>query len=61
MIYFEWDEWKAAENLRVHGVDFSDARLVFAILTASQKKIPLWTESSDGGLLGPRWGYPYCS
>ncbi len=29
MIYFEWDEWKAAENLRLHGVDFSDARLVF--------------------------------
>jgi uncharacterized DUF497 family protein len=29
MIYFEWDDWKAAENLRNHGVDFSDARTVF--------------------------------
>lgn len=25
---FEWDEWKAAENLRKHGVDFADAALV---------------------------------
>ena len=29
MIYFEWDEEKAAENLRRHGVDFRNARLVF--------------------------------
>jgi uncharacterized DUF497 family protein len=29
MIYFEWDDWKAAENLREHGIDFSDARAVF--------------------------------
>lgn len=25
---FEWDERKAAENLRKHGVDFADAALV---------------------------------
>jgi uncharacterized DUF497 family protein len=29
MIHFEWDPWKAAENLRDHGIDFSDARAVF--------------------------------
>jgi uncharacterized DUF497 family protein len=27
-VEFEWDEWKAAENLRKHGVDFADAALV---------------------------------
>ncbi len=26
---FEWDDAKAEENLRKHGVDFRDARLVF--------------------------------
>ena len=29
MIYFEWDEKKAARNLRVHRIDFEDASLVF--------------------------------
>jgi uncharacterized DUF497 family protein len=29
MIHFSWDDWKAAENLREHGIDFSDARAVF--------------------------------
>jgi uncharacterized DUF497 family protein len=27
-VEFEWDERKAAENLRKHGVDFADAALV---------------------------------
>jgi hypothetical protein len=26
---FEWDDYKAARNLRVHGVDFQEARTVF--------------------------------
>lgn len=26
---YEWDEWKAAENLRKHGVAFQDAEAVF--------------------------------
>jgi uncharacterized DUF497 family protein len=29
MIHCEWDDWKNAENLRLHGVDFADARYVF--------------------------------
>jgi len=28
-VEFEWDEEKAIENLRKHGVDFADAALVF--------------------------------
>jgi uncharacterized protein len=28
-VEFEWDERKAASNLRKHGVDFADAVLVF--------------------------------
>ena len=28
-VEFEWDEEKAAANLRKHGVDFADAALVF--------------------------------
>jgi uncharacterized protein len=27
---FEWDEWKAAANLRKHGVSFDEAATVFA-------------------------------
>jgi uncharacterized DUF497 family protein len=30
MVYFEWDEVKAASNQRKHGVRFEDAMLVFA-------------------------------
>jgi uncharacterized DUF497 family protein len=30
MVYFEWDEAKAASNQRKHGVRFEDAMLVFA-------------------------------
>ena len=26
---FEWDDAKAASNIRKHGIDFEDARLVF--------------------------------
>ncbi len=29
LVEFEWDEAKAAANLRKHGVDFADAVLVF--------------------------------
>lgn len=29
LVEFEWDEEKAAANLRKHGVDFADAVLVF--------------------------------
>ena len=29
MIYFDWDEKKAAKNLRDHEVDFEDAKTVF--------------------------------
>jgi len=29
MICFEWDDEKAARNLRIHGIDFRDASLVF--------------------------------
>jgi uncharacterized DUF497 family protein len=30
MVLFEWDESKAASNLRKHGVSFADALLVFS-------------------------------
>ena len=26
---FEWDDWKAERNLRVHGIDFQEARTIF--------------------------------
>jgi uncharacterized DUF497 family protein len=29
---FEWDEEKAAENLTKHGVSFSEASTVFAVI-----------------------------
>lgn len=29
-MHFEWDEKKAARNLRVHGVSFDEATIVFA-------------------------------
>lgn len=29
MLHFEWDENKNAENIRKHGLDFNDARLLF--------------------------------
>ncbi len=29
MIYFEWDEKKESRNLRVHGISFNTASLVF--------------------------------
>jgi uncharacterized protein len=29
MIYFDWDDKKAAKNLRDHEVDFEDAKTVF--------------------------------
>ena len=29
MIHYEWDENKAAYNLREHGIDFADVRAVF--------------------------------
>ncbi len=29
MIYFDWDDKKAAKNLLDHGVDFEDAKVVF--------------------------------
>jgi uncharacterized protein len=32
---FEWDEGKRTSNLKKHGLDFADAELVFAGLTAS--------------------------
>ena len=32
---FEWDEAKRKSNLKVHGLDFADAALVFGGLTAS--------------------------
>ena len=30
MVWFEWDEAKAKSNERKHGVEFDDAKLVFA-------------------------------
>ena len=37
---FEWDEEKNQENIRKHGLDFSDARQIFdaPMLTASDTK-----------------------
>ena len=32
---FEWDDAKRKSNLKVHGLDFADAELVFGGLTAS--------------------------
>jgi hypothetical protein len=29
VLHFEWDENKNAENIRKHGLDFNDARLLF--------------------------------
>lgn len=29
MLYFEWDDMKAARNLRVHSISFTTASLVF--------------------------------
>jgi uncharacterized DUF497 family protein len=29
MIRFEWDDWKAKENIRKHGIKFEDAVSVF--------------------------------
>jgi uncharacterized protein len=32
---FEWDEAKRKSNLKTHGLDFADAKLVFSALTTS--------------------------
>ncbi|MDR1853870.1 MAG: BrnT family toxin [Azoarcus sp.] len=47
-VRFQWDDHKAALNLRKHGVDFEDAKLVFADPFAITRQ-----DRTEGGEL--RW------
>jgi uncharacterized DUF497 family protein len=40
-IYFEWDDPKSARNLRIHGIDFEEARSFLTTLFESPNPIPL--------------------
>jgi uncharacterized DUF497 family protein len=37
-VRFEWDDWKAARNLKIHGVALEDAELVFEDIYAIFRK-----------------------
>ena len=39
MLYFEWDETKARENLEKHGISFDAAALVLKIHSLLRKRI----------------------
>ncbi|MYA70589.1 BrnT family toxin [Candidatus Poribacteria bacterium] len=44
---FEWNDWKAKENLRRHGISFSEASTVFSDFLSSTIPDPLHSEAEE--------------